>query len=81
MAFRVTGPSEGVEGASYIRQNVSGIRETDVIVAPDGVPGGDGSFAGIWTVEREGKTVASVVYPNLEGITCLWNAIGTVAQF
>ena len=81
VAFRVTGPSEGVEGASYIRQNVSGIRETDVIVAPDGVPGGDGSFAGIWTVQREGKTVASVVYPNLEGITCRWNAIGTVAQF
>ena len=31
---------------------------------------------GIWTVAREGKTVASIEYPSLDGVTCRWNAIG-----
>lgn len=63
------------EGARYIRDNVPGIRSDDDVVLPPGVDGSEG-FEGTWTVEREGKTVASVVYPTLQGITCRWNAIG-----
>jgi hypothetical protein len=38
--------------------------------------GGPNDDEGVWTVEREGKTVASIEYPSLDGITCRWNAIG-----
>jgi hypothetical protein len=58
-----------------IRRVVSGIRETDVLVPPQS-PTGPNDDEGIWTVEREGKTVASIEYPSLDGITCRWNAIG-----
>ena len=63
------------EGSGYIRDNVPGIRSDDDVVPPPGVDGSEG-FEGTWTVEREGKAVASVVYPTLQGITCRWNAIG-----
>ena len=32
---------------------------------------------GVWRVVRDGKTVASINYPALDGITCRFNAIGT----
>jgi hypothetical protein len=60
---------------ALIRGVVSGIRETDVLVPPQS-PTGPNREEGIWTVEREGKTVASIVYPELDGITCRFNAIG-----
>ena len=63
------------DGAGYIRDKVPGVRSDDDVVPPPGVDGSEG-FEGTWTVEREGKTVASVVYPTLQGITCRWNAIG-----
>jgi hypothetical protein len=58
--------------AMLIRRFVPGIRETDVLVPPS--PNGDD---GTWTLEREEKTVASIVYPDLSGVTCRWNAVGT----
>jgi hypothetical protein len=63
---------------ALIRGVVSGIRETDMLVPPQ-FPTGSNQDEGVWTVEREGKTVASIDYPSLDGITCRFNAIGTVA--
>jgi hypothetical protein len=60
---------------ALIRGVVSGIRETDMLVPPQS-PTGPNHDEGIWTVEREGKTVASIEYPSLDGITCRFNAIG-----
>ncbi len=65
------------EGEALITANGPGIRSTDEVVPPEAVDGTEG-WDGIWTVEREGKTVASINYPGLDGITCRWNAIGTV---
>jgi hypothetical protein len=66
-------------GETYIRANVSGIRGTDELVPPAN-GGGEHGYDGIWRVEREGKTVASIVYPSLDGITCRWNAIGAAGR-
>jgi hypothetical protein len=75
VAFRHRGGVLLPSGETFIRANVPGIRPTDELVAPiDG--GGDDGYEGIWRVEREGKTVASVDYRTLDGITCRWNAIG-----
>jgi hypothetical protein len=71
-----TGVVRVSEGETFIRARVSGIRSTDRLVSPVGVDGDDG-WDGVWTVEREGKTVASINYPALDGITCRFNAIGT----
>jgi hypothetical protein len=71
-----TGVVRVSEGETFIRARVSGIRSTDRVVSPVGVDGDDG-WDGVWTVEREGKTVASINYPALDGITCRFNAIGT----
>jgi hypothetical protein len=60
---------------ALMRGVVSGIRATDVLVSPQH-PTGPGGDEGVWTVEREGKTVASIDYPELDGITCRWNSIG-----
>jgi hypothetical protein len=62
-------------GESYIRANVSGLRDTDEIVPPPN-GGGEHGYDGTWKVVREGKTVASIVYPSLDGIACRWAAIG-----
>lgn len=75
-AFEYEGTLVGLpEGESFITANVQGIRSTDDVVPPVGVDGSDG-WGGVWTVVREGKTVASIDYPTLDGITCYWNAIG-----
>jgi hypothetical protein len=60
---------------ALMRSVVSGIRETDVLVPPQ-TPTGPSDDEGTWTLEREGKTVASIEYPSLDGLTCRWNAIG-----
>jgi hypothetical protein len=62
-------------GESYVRVNVMGLRPTDELVPPTN-GSGLGGYEGIWTVVREAKTVASIEYPSLDGITCRWNAIG-----
>jgi hypothetical protein len=38
--------------------------------------GGEHGYDGTWKVVREGKTVGSIVYPSLDGITCRGAAIG-----
>jgi len=62
-------------GEPFITANVTGIRETDDVLPPDGVDGSDG-WDGIWTVEREGKIVASIDYQTLDGISCRFSGIG-----
>ncbi len=76
IAFRHRGGVLEPSGEAFLRVNVSGIRSTDELVPPEDGSGEDG-FDGTWRVEREGKTVASIEYPSLDGITCRWNAIGT----
>ena len=56
-------------GESFVRANVPGIRPTDELVPP-AEGGGDDGMHGVWKVVREGKTVASISYPALDGITC-----------
>ena len=64
-------------GEAFVRANVPGIRSTDELVPPvEG--GGDDGLHGVWKVMREGKAVASINYPAVDGITCRFNAIGTV---
>jgi hypothetical protein len=79
VAFRHRGGYLLPLGETFVRANVSGIRGTDELVPPAN-GGGEHGYDGIWTVEREGKTVASIVYPSLDGITCRWNAIGAAGR-
>ncbi len=76
IAFRTPGnPVLFGEAEPFMRGVVSGIRASDSLVPP--AEGTDPSgWEGVWTVQREGKTVASIDYPSLDGITCRWNAIG-----
>jgi hypothetical protein len=75
VAFRHRGPYLLPAGESAIRANVPGVRLTDELIPPAEGSGVDG-MDGVWTVVREEKTVASIVYPGLDGITCRFNAIG-----
>ena len=76
VAFRTPGnPVLFGEAEPLMRGVVDGIRETDFLLPPRRGAGLSG-YDGVWTVEREGKIVASIDYPTLDGITCRWNAIG-----
>jgi hypothetical protein len=75
--FRHRGEYLEPAGEAFLRANVPGIRPTDELLPPAAGSGVDG-MGGVWTVVREGKTVASIVYPGLDGITCRFNAIGVL---
>lgn len=75
IAFQHQGAYLLPSGESAMRANVSGIRSSDELLPPTNGTG-DGGYEGVWTVLRDGKTVASIVYPSMDGVTCRWNAIG-----
>ncbi|MEO8292698.1 MAG: hypothetical protein ABI635_06125 [Actinomycetota bacterium] len=60
-------------GSAYLRVNLSGIRDDDVIERAGYLEGrGD---EGPWRVVRDGQVIAQVDYPSLVGITCRGSGI------
>ena len=61
-------------GESYVRVNIAGILHTDQLSHTAVF----GSTQGYWTVTRDGKMVAVIADPELEGIACRGSRIGDV---
>jgi hypothetical protein len=73
-----TGPDSRIEpgGSAYIVGNLPGFEQGDVVEQMTRVPGGEGGWAGVWQVVRDGAVVASVDYPDLSGAACEGTGIG-----
>ena len=59
-------------GDSYVRVNITGILQTDVLQHTEIF----GSTQGYWTVTRDGNVVAVIADPELEGFACRGSAVG-----
>jgi hypothetical protein len=73
------GPRIQPGGSAYIRGNMEGFQQTDVIEqmsrSGDGFPGG---WAGVWQVVRDGSVIAAVEFDALNGVACRGSGIGGV---
>jgi hypothetical protein len=75
---RFTGLDARIEpgGSAYIVGNLPGFERGDVVEQMTRAEGGEGDWAGVWQVVREGSVVASVEYPDLSGAACEGTGIG-----
>lgn len=65
-------------GSAYIRGNMDGFRQTDVIEQMTREPGGTTEWDGVWQVVREGSVIAVVEFGALTGAACRGSGIGGV---
>jgi hypothetical protein len=65
-------------GSAYIRGNLEGFRQDDVIEQMTKDPDGDTEWSGVWQVVREGSVVAAIDFSSLGGVACRGSGIGGV---
>jgi hypothetical protein len=65
-------------GSAYIRGNMAGSLQTDVIEQMTREPGGTSEWEGVWQVVREGSVIAAVEFDSLRGVACRGSGIGGV---
>ncbi|HWL91062.1 MAG TPA: hypothetical protein VNP90_06815, partial [Actinomycetota bacterium] len=65
-------------GSAYIRGNMAGFLQTDVIEQMTREPGGDTEWDGTWQVVRDGSVIAAVGFGALSGVACRGSGIGGV---
>jgi hypothetical protein len=65
-------------GSAYIRGNMEGFLQTDVIEQMTRSNAGSSEWDGVWQVVRDGSVIAAVEYGTLGGVACLGSGIGGV---
>jgi hypothetical protein len=65
-------------GSAYIRGNMGGFLQTDVIEQMTRFPGGSTEWDGVWQVVRAGSVIAAVDFSSLGGVACRGSGIGGV---
>jgi hypothetical protein len=65
-------------GSAYIRGNMAGFLQTDVIEQMTREPGGATEWDGTWQVVRDGSVIAAVEFGSLRGVACRGSGIGGV---
>jgi hypothetical protein len=65
-------------GSAYIRGNMEGFHQTDVIEQMTREPGGSTEWDGTWQVVRGGSVIAAVEFGSLRGVACRGSGIGGV---
>ncbi|HEX6400452.1 MAG TPA: hypothetical protein VF108_08320 [Actinomycetota bacterium] len=65
-------------GSAYIRGNMAGFQQTDVIEQMTREPGGSTEWDGTWQVVRGGSVIAAVEFGSLRGVACRGSGIGGV---
>jgi hypothetical protein len=65
-------------GSAYIRGNMAGFQQTDVIEQMTREPGGTTEWDGTWQVVRDGSVIAAVEFGSLRGVACRGSGIGGV---
>ncbi len=65
-------------GSAYIRGNMAGFRQTDVIEQMTREQGGTTEWDGVWQVVRGGSVIAAVEFGSLQGVACRGSGIGGV---
>lgn len=72
------GPRRLPGGSAFIRLNLAGVRQSDVIEQMTRKPGGTSRWDGAWQVVRDGSVVAAVDFGSLRGVACRGSGIGGV---
>jgi hypothetical protein len=65
-------------GSAYIRGNMEGFQQTDVIEQMTQDPDGSTEWDGVWQVVRDGSVIAAVEFGSLRGVACRGSGIGGV---
>jgi hypothetical protein len=65
-------------GSAYIRGNMEGFQQTDVIEQMTREPGSSTEWDGMWQVVRGGSVIAAVEFGSLRGVACRGSGIGGV---
>jgi hypothetical protein len=65
-------------GSAYIRGNVEGFQQADLIEQMTREPGGSTEWDGTWQVVRGGSVIAAVEFGSLRGTACRGSGIGGV---
>jgi hypothetical protein len=72
------GPRIQPGGSAYIRGNMGGFLQTDVIEQMTRDPGGSTGWDGVWQVVRAGSVIAAVDFSSLGGVACRGSGVGGV---
>jgi hypothetical protein len=72
------GPRIQPGGSAYIRGNMAGFLQTDVIEQMTREPGGTTEWDGVWQVVREGSVIAAVEFDALSGVACRGSGVAGV---
>ena len=72
------GPRRLPGGSAFIRLNLAGVQQTDVIEQMIRKPGRTSRWDGVWQVVRDGSVVAAVDFGSLSGVACRGSKIGGV---
>ncbi len=65
-------------GSAWIRGNMSGFQQADVIEQMTRDPGGESEWDGVWQVVRDGSVIAAVEFGELSGVACRGSGVGGV---
>ena len=65
-------------GSAYIRGNMDGFQQTDVIEQMTRSNAGSSEWDGVWQVVRDGSVIAAVEFGTLGGVACRGSGIGVV---
>lgn len=65
-------------GSAWIRGNMEGFLQTDVIEQMTRESGGSTEWDGVWQVVRDGSVIAAVEFGALSGVACRGSGIGGV---
>ncbi|HEX4941137.1 MAG TPA: hypothetical protein VFW51_01285 [Actinomycetota bacterium] len=72
------GPRRLPGGSAFIRLNLAGVQQSDVIEQMTRKPRGTSRWEGMWQVVRDGSVVAAVDFGSLRGVACRGSGIGGV---